>query len=120
MGVCDVFVCNVSVCMGVCDVFVCVCVCVCESESVMCVGVCVCVALISSMHSACAMLCCLLWTLRPCSAFPPYSINDTIFGEKFLNIERVFLFVLQILSETFSPFKNNPARYYHSCISVFT
>ena len=32
---------------------------------------------------------------------PHYLINDTIFGTKFVNIKRVFLFSLQLSSETF-------------------
>ena len=70
---------------------VCVCLCVC---------VCVCVCVCSLNCPACAVLCCHLWSLRPYSVFPPFFINDAIFGEKLLNIKRVFLFSLQILSKT--------------------
>jgi len=41
---------------------------------------------------------CLVWTYN---IFPPYLINDIIFRTKLLNIQRVFWFSIQRLSEAF-------------------
>jgi hypothetical protein len=53
------------------------------------------------MQSACAVLYCHLWPVWLYHIFPHYLINGTIFGKKLSNIKCVFLFSLQLLSETF-------------------
>jgi hypothetical protein len=53
------------------------------------------------MQSACAVLYCHMWPVWLYHIFPHYLINGTIVGEKLLNIKCVFLFSLQLLSETF-------------------
>jgi hypothetical protein len=47
------------------------------------------------------------------------SKNGMIF-EKKLNIECLFWFIVQLLSEVFSCHKKKWARYYHKCLLVFT
>jgi hypothetical protein len=43
-----------------------------------------------------------MWPVKLCDIFPHYPINGTIlWGENLLNIKCVFLFSLQLLSETF-------------------
>jgi hypothetical protein len=54
-----------------------------------------------SMQSACTVLFCHLWPVWLYHIFPHYLINGTIFGKKLLNIQCVFWFSLQLLSETF-------------------
>jgi hypothetical protein len=55
-----------------------------------------------STQRACTVLYCHLWPVWLYHIFAYYLINGTIFGEKLLNMKRVFWFSLQILSETFS------------------
>jgi competence transcription factor ComK len=51
---------------------------------------------LSSMH-------CHLWPVCLYNIFPHYLINSVIFGKHVLNIQCVFWFSLQLLSETFIP-----------------
>jgi hypothetical protein len=53
------------------------------------------------MQSACAVLCCHLWSVWLYRIFPHYLTNGTILGKYLLNIKCVFWFSLQLLSETF-------------------
>jgi hypothetical protein len=57
------------------------------------------------MQSACAVLYCHLWSVWLYHVFPHYLKNSTIFGKKLLNIKCVFLYSLQLLSETFLSLK---------------
>jgi len=51
------------------------------------------------------MLYCNLWPVRLYHVFPHYLINGEILGKKLLNIKCVFLFSLQLFSETLPNFK---------------
>jgi hypothetical protein len=62
---------------------------------------CVFVALLSSLQSPCAVLCCHLRPVRLNLVLPHYLTNSSIFGEKSLSIKWVFWFSLQLLSATF-------------------
>jgi hypothetical protein len=53
------------------------------------------------MQSACAVLHCHVWPLWLHHIFSHYFISGTIFGKKLLNNKCVFLFSVQLLSETF-------------------
>ena len=70
----------------------------------MCVCVCVCVSLrytACKQHLFCTIFCCHLWPVQVHHIFPHYLINSTIFWKKLLNIQCMFWFSLQLLSEAF-------------------
>ena len=61
-------------------------------------------------YTACSQPCCHLWSVRLHYIFPRYLINGIIFGKGLLNIEYVFRFSLQLMSEIFLILKTTKIR----------
>jgi len=66
-----------------------------------CVCLCVFLPYLYCKRSACAILHCHLWPVRPYHNFPHYVINGTILGKELLKRKYVSWLSLQLLPETF-------------------
>jgi hypothetical protein len=71
------------------------------------------------MQSTCAVLYCRVWPVWLYHIFPHYFINGTTFGKTLLNIECVFWFSLQLLSEKFLILRRIHQDRYYKYTQVF-